>query len=164
MFQIVLISPLNIGRLSPGKRNEDREATVGVKFAFPLGLVFYWSWKASQLETIGINHFIVRSLVWIDWFLCSGFHGAQIKVAAGFSAHSGGWLNSVPCGCRTEAPASLLAVNQGLVLELQGLPTFQMVPSCHGCSNLAHAGISLPSSSVIPLQLKKFSAGKGSSD
>lgn len=160
MCQIVLISPLNIGRLSR-KRNGRPGATVGVKFAFSLGLVFYWSWKASQFETIGINHFIVRSLVWIDWLLCSGFHGAHIKVAAGFSAHSGCWLNSVPCGCRTEAPASPLAVSQGLVLEPQGCPHSIWYPLPMA------APISLTLESLcLPLQHQpeKFSVCKGSSD
>lgn len=33
-----------------------------------------------------------------------------------FEAHSGCWLSSVPCGCRTEVPISLVAVGWGLVI------------------------------------------------
>lgn len=90
---------LNTKHLSPGKGNEAGEQ--GWEWNFSL-VVFYWVWKPSQLKTIKTYYLTVRSPGWIDWFLYSGLHKAEITVLSGFVPYWRFWRGICflgPLGC-----------------------------------------------------------------
>lgn len=53
--------------------------------------------------------------------------------------HSGCWWNSVPCGCRTEVPISLLAVGQRSISDYRGCP-HSLAHGLHPSSKAPMAG------------------------